>query len=121
MSDAEFSYMGKQITIREEHPNAIITVDGREFHCHHHHPEEGAPGLPMWMCDEAYFASPDVRELAKHFADYGYMFDSPGRIVVNEEGEVVDHTTTRPIDDPPPVKDPSDHDHDHDHDHDGGS
>jgi hypothetical protein len=104
MSETEFMYMGKQITIHEEHPHAVISVDGREFHCHHHHPEEGAPGLTMWMCDEAYFASPDIKELAKHFAEYGYMFDDPGRIVVNEAGEVVDHTKKRGIDAEPPVK-----------------
>jgi hypothetical protein len=104
MGDIEFMYMGKQIAIHEEHPNAVISVDGREFHCHHHQPEEDSPGLAMWMCDEAYFASPDIRELAKHFADYGYMFDDPGRIVVNEAGEVVDHTKKRGIDAEPPVK-----------------
>ncbi len=45
--------------------------------------------MKAWMCDEAYFASPDIRELARHFADYGYMFDDPGRVVVDEAGEVV--------------------------------
>jgi hypothetical protein len=94
MSDSDFMYMGKHITIHEDHPNAVVTVDGREFHCHHHHPEDG-DGLDMWMCDEAYFSSPDLVGLAKHFADYGYMFDSPGRVVVNEAGEVVDHTMKR--------------------------
>ena len=42
----------------------------------------------MWMCEEAYFASPDIKELARHSADYGYMFDDPGPVVVNEAGEV---------------------------------
>lgn len=94
MSNTEFMYMGKKIVIREEHPNAIVSVDGREFHCHHHHPEEGG-GLTMWMCDEAYFASPDLMGLARHFAEYGYMFDAPGRMVVDDEGNLVDHTKTR--------------------------
>jgi hypothetical protein len=89
MSTAEFMYKGKRIAIREEHPNAVVSVDGREFACHHHHPEPGGTGLPMWMCDEAYFASPDIRELARHFADYGYMFDDPGRVVVDATGAVV--------------------------------
>ena len=40
----------------------------------------GDKGLAMWMCDEAYFMSPDLKELAKHFADYGYMFDDPNRM-----------------------------------------
>ncbi|QCU77581.1 hypothetical protein E7744_04615 [Citricoccus sp. SGAir0253] len=91
MSDVEFTYMGKKITIHEEHPDAVVTVDGREFRCHHHHAEDGV-GLSMWMCDEAYFASPDLKELARHFADYGYMFDAPGRVVVDEAGRVVERS-----------------------------
>jgi hypothetical protein len=87
MAAREFMYKGKTITISEGHPDAVITVDGREFACHHHHPE--GDGLSMWMCDEAYFASPDIEELARHFADYGYMFDHPGRIVVDASGDVV--------------------------------
>ena len=89
MADQEFMYKGKSIVIRDEHPDAVVSVDGREFRCHHHQPEEGQ-GLAMWMCAEAYFASPDIRELARHFADYGYMFDDPGRIIVDADGEVVD-------------------------------
>jgi hypothetical protein len=88
MSTTEFKYKGKTIVIREDHPNATVSVDGREFACHHHHLPDGK-GLPMWMCEEAYFASPDIKELARHFADYGYMFDDPGRVVVNDAGEVV--------------------------------
>lgn len=102
MGDTEFLYMGKKIEIHDEHPNAVVSVDGREFHCHHHHPEAG--GLPMWMCDEAYFASPDLNELAMHFADYGYMFDAPGRVVVNDEGVVVDQTKSRAVGKAAPVK-----------------
>lgn len=86
MSTREFMYKGKKIVVRDEHPNAVVSVDGREFACHHHHAESG---LNMWMCEEAYFASPDLDELARHFADYGYMFDDPGRVVVNAAGEVV--------------------------------
>lgn len=100
MADMEFNYKGKKILIHDKHPHATVSVDGREFSCHHHHPQEGR-GLPMWMCDEAYFASPDVKELARHFADYGYMFDDPGRVLVNDAGEVVAVTTKKP-----PVKTP---------------
>ena len=35
------------------------------------------------------FRLADIKELARHFADYGYMFDDPGRVVVNEAGEVI--------------------------------
>jgi hypothetical protein len=48
----------------------------------------------MWMCDEAYFGSPDIKELARHFADYGYMFDDPGRVIVNDAGEVISPGTS---------------------------
>jgi hypothetical protein len=87
MSDTEFRYKGKNIVIREDHPNAVVSVEGREFVCHHHHSEGG---LNMWMCAEAYFMTPDIKELARHFADYGYMFDDPGRVIVDETGKVVD-------------------------------
>jgi hypothetical protein len=103
MTDTQFMYMGKQITIREDHPHAVVTVDGREFHCHHHHLEEGV-GLAMWMCDEAYFASPDLITLARHFADYGYLFDAPGRVVVDDDGKVVDHTKPRTMGKKAPAK-----------------
>lgn len=88
MADIEFEYKGKAVVIREEYPQAVISVDGRKFACHHH-PGPTEYGLAMWMCDEAYFASPDIRFLARHFADYGYMFDDPNRIVVDAEGMVV--------------------------------
>jgi hypothetical protein len=93
MNSTEFTYKGKKIVIREEHPNAIVSVDGREFGCHHHHTENT---LAMWMCDEAYFASPDIKELARHFADYGYMFDDPSRVVVDNDGNVVKKTDEKP-------------------------
>ena len=88
MPNQEFTYKGKRIVITEEHPGATVSVDGRQFTCHHHHTEDDK-GLAMWMCDEAYFASPDIRELARHFADYGYMFDDPNRIVVDDAGNVI--------------------------------
>jgi len=110
MAETEFLYKGKRIVIGEGHDDVTITVDGREFRCHHRHPE-GDQGLAMWMCDEAYFASPDIRELARHFADYGYLFDAPGRVLVNEAGEVVS-VGGRPVDH-------GEHPHDGDHDHGG--
>lgn len=84
--ETQFSYKGKQIKITETHPDAVISIAGRDFKCHHHH---GETGLPMWSCDEAYFMSPDIRELARHLADYGYMYNDPGRVVVGEDGKVV--------------------------------
>ena len=94
MADMAFNYKGKKIVIQDKHPAAIVSVDGREFSCHHHHPKDDK-GLAMWMCDEAYFASPDLRELARHFADYGYMFDDPGRVLVDDTGTVVAVTTKK--------------------------
>lgn len=110
MADIELSYKGKKIVIREQHPHAVVTVDGREFSCHHHHPPD-EKGLAMWMCDEAYFMSPDLKELARHFADYGYMFDDPNRVRVDDSGAVI-KTGPRPT--PEPHPDP-DHEHDHEH------
>lgn len=83
----EFMYKGKNIKVTEDHPAAVISVDGREFSCHHHHNENG---LDMWMCNEAYFAEVDLRTMARHFADYQYLYDRPGRILVDEEGQVIE-------------------------------
>ena len=44
MADMEFTYKGKKVVVREKHPGAIVSVDGREFSCHHHHPPRSAPG-----------------------------------------------------------------------------
>ena len=88
MPDMEFSYTGKKIVVKEAHPNATVSVDGRVFKCHHHHAPDDK-GLAMWMCDEAYFMSADLKDLAKHFADYGYMFDDPTRVRVDDSGAVI--------------------------------
>lgn len=83
----EFMYKGKTIKVTEDHPEAVISVDGRDFGCHHHHSDTG---LDMWMCDEAYFAEVDLTTMARHFADYQYLYDRPGRIIVDQEGQVVE-------------------------------
>lgn len=88
MADVQFNYKGKKIVISEQHPDAIVKVDGREYGCHHHHEPKGV-GLAMWMCQESYFASPDLRGLARHFADYGYLFDDPTRVYVGDDGQVI--------------------------------
>ena len=101
-------YKGRllKITVRGD-GTATVDIDGRTFSCTHHtggvhgasqgahasmhgsgHNNEPV-GLPMWMCDEAYFGSFDLIDLAKHFADFGYMFDDPNRIVCDEHGNVV--------------------------------
>ena len=81
MKETRFMYKGAEVIVQDNHPEGTVTVDKRKFKVSHHH--EG--GLGMWMCDEAYFASPDLMELARHFVDYGYMFDAPGRCAVRDE------------------------------------
>jgi hypothetical protein len=93
MAEVHFGYKGKQVAIVEKHPDAVVEIDGRGFSCHHHHEQSGV-GLAMWMCEESYFASPDIRELARHFADYGYLFDAAGRVRVDGDGNVI---TTPPV------------------------
>ena len=78
MKETRFMYKGKEVTVQDNHPEGTVIVGKRKFKVSHHH----MGGLAMWMCDEAYFASPDLMELARHFVDYGYMFDAPGRIIV---------------------------------------
>lgn len=79
MNESRFSYKGNEVVVQDDHPNAVVQVGKRKFKMTHHH-AEGV--LAMWMCDEAYFASPDLMELARHVVDYGYLFDAPGRVVV---------------------------------------
>jgi hypothetical protein len=89
MTKIEFTYKGKRIAIRDEHPNAVVQVEGRGFTCHHHHEKDGK-GLAMWMCVESYFASPDIRELARHFVDYAYLFDAEWCVRVDDDGNVIE-------------------------------
>ena len=76
----------------EKDGKATVEVDGRPFGCMYH---EREVGMPMWMCNEAYFGSFDLIELARHFADYGYMFDDPNRIVCDNAGDVVKPPTKK--------------------------
>ena len=86
MAVIKVNYKGKTLSIDEKDGTATVEVDGRPFGCMYH---EREVGMPMWMCNEAYFGAYDLIELARHFADYGYMFDDPGRIVVDRDGNVV--------------------------------
>lgn len=88
MADIVFNYKGKRIVIREEHPGAVVTVNDRAFKCHHHH-EKDHVGLAAWMCEEAYFSAVSLKEMARHFADYAYLYDAPGRVRVDSNGVVI--------------------------------
>ena len=69
-----FPYKGQDITIHVRGDIAHVHVDKKVIPCMLH------PGnLPMWMCNEAYFGTPDITELARHMADYHYMFNDPNR------------------------------------------
>jgi hypothetical protein len=72
MATTKLPYKGKEIVIEEEGDKATVTVDGKEFPCTRH------PGtLSMWHCDDGYFASPELKEVAKHIVDYLYIFTDP--------------------------------------------
>lgn len=75
MVDIEFSYKGVDVAIDftdEEHEHADITIEDRVFPATLH---QG--NLRMWACDEAYFVSPEITELAKHLIDYWYIITDP--------------------------------------------
>ena len=78
MKERKFRYKGIDVTIIEDPPQGIVYVGDRRFDLTY----EQMGGLPMWTSEEAFFATPDVMELARHFVDYIYLFDSPGRIIV---------------------------------------
>lgn len=65
-------YKGKEVVIEQQGDNATIRVDDMAFECMLHH----GP-LDMWHCREAYFSSPDIHEMARHFVDYLYIFKDP--------------------------------------------
>lgn len=88
MKETRFMYKGVEVIVQDDHPDGTVTVGKRKFKVSHHHTPSG---LQMWVCDEAYFTSPDLMELARHFVDYGYMFDAPGRIVVPGGHDDVEH------------------------------
>lgn len=104
-------YKGKTLTITQTPVTAVVEVDGSEYTCtwheggvhgashsggHRAHGHDMEPvGLPMWMCDEAYFGAFDLIDLARHFADYDYMFNDPNRIVCDIDGNVIDRTAKK--------------------------
>lgn len=94
-----FPYKGQDITIHVRGDIAHVHVDKKVIPCMLH------PGnLPMWMCNEAYFGTPDITELARHMADYHYMFNDPNRAPVQTHFNI----TGNPHDEPG-----DGHDHDH--------
>lgn len=105
-------YKGRTLVITNNADGtASVDIDGRIFTCTRHHggshgvvsgghghehTDDATPvGMPMWMCDEAYFGAFDLIDVARHFADYGYMFDDPNRIVCDAHGNVVSHPAKR--------------------------
>jgi hypothetical protein len=69
MAVREFSYKGKKVKVDQpDDQHAEVTIDRRKFRFMQH----GDP-LPMWMCDEAYFASPDLEESIRHIVDYWHI------------------------------------------------
>ena len=55
MKETRFKYRGVDVVVQDDHPNGVVIVGKRKFKVSHHH----AGGLPIWMCEEAYFATPD--------------------------------------------------------------
>jgi hypothetical protein len=65
----EFSYKGKDVKVDQpDDQHADVTIEDRQFAFMQH----GDP-LAMWMCDEAYFGSPDLTEAIRHIIDYWYI------------------------------------------------
>ena len=71
MAVREFSYKGKNVKVDQpDDQHADVTIGRRKFSFEQH----GDP-LPMWMCDESYFGSPDLDETIRHLIDYWYIVD----------------------------------------------
>lgn len=101
MKERNFQYKGMDVTIQEDRPRGTVYVGDRKFELTY----EQMGGLPMWTSEEAFFATPDVMELARHFVDYIYLFDAPGRIIVRGgHGHEDDHEHGE--DKTPPAKKP---------------
>lgn len=69
MPDSVLPYKGFEITIDyKDADHADLKIADRTFAFTRH---EGP--LPTWMCDEAYFGSPDLEAVARHLVDYWYV------------------------------------------------
>lgn len=69
MPDSVLPYKGFEITIDyKDADHADLKIADRTFAFTRH---EGP--LPTWMCDEAYFGSPDLEAVARHLVDYWYL------------------------------------------------
>lgn len=67
------SYKGKDIAIEfPEEGRAEITIEDRTIPAFLHGDQ-----LKGWACENAYFMSPDIKELARHLVDYWYIITSP--------------------------------------------
>lgn len=67
------SYKGKDIAIEfPEEGRAEITIEDRTIRAVLHGDQ-----LKGWACENAYFMSPDITELAKHLVDFWYIITSP--------------------------------------------
>lgn len=73
MATSILPYKGKHVEIERREDRATVRVDGIKFECALH---TGGP-LGLWHCNHAYFATPDLRELARHFVDFLYVYQDP--------------------------------------------
>jgi hypothetical protein len=70
MPDSVLPYKGFDVAIDyKDADHADLKIADRTFALTRH---EGP--LQPWMCDEAYFGSPDIEDVARHLVDYWYIY-----------------------------------------------
>jgi hypothetical protein len=83
------SYKGKDIAIEfPEEGRAEITIEDRTIRAVLHGDQ-----LKGWACENAYFMSPDITELAKHLVDFWYIVTSPNTAPPEGPHAEPDHAT----------------------------
>lgn len=95
MAVREFSYKGKNVMIDQpDDQHADVTIEDRTFTFVRH----GQGGLPMWMCDDAYFASPELEDAVRHLIDYWYIVtdDEHRAPPLTETHAAADHSDAEP-------------------------
>ena len=78
---SQFSYKGVDVSIDlddDDPTDGHIRIEDKVFHCHQ---MEGP--LPMWHCDESFYAPDTLDALARHFVDLWHIFGRDDRIPVD--------------------------------------
>ncbi len=107
MAIREYSYKGKSVVVdQSDDQRAEVKIEDRSFTFMQH-----GHGLPMWTCDDAYFAAPELEQSVRHLIDYWHIVtDDEHRAPPLTESHSGHRAVDEPADEPK-----NDHKHDQKH------